>query len=305
MALIKNQINITINKKTTSKIIETKQAPESPESFNSTEAHISDETCDVQWEEQEESSPINCMSSMDIISCKPKPQKTRQIIDYYFRIVFMGVAHVGKTSIFDVFRGDDFKSNTVSSSNIDFDTKIIEINKKSVKLEIFDTCGQEKYNSLTKGYARGAHGIIFVYDFNDLNTLNDGLHMYKELADHKNNPCVIMVANKHDLAKPISTREEVYKTEDGLLMRHIIKEASREYIVHEESLIKNANKIGAIPTMVSAKTGLNIKTIFKRLAELMIDKQHQMMNEEEERINDKSVKLEVEIKEKKSSGCCS
>ncbi len=82
------------------------------------------------------------------------------------KVVLIGESAVGKTSIISRFTSNEFKSNTISTSGANFVTKnlIIEGESQTVKFEIWDTAGQEKYRSLAKVFYKNAAICILVFD---------------------------------------------------------------------------------------------------------------------------------------------
>ena len=84
---------------------------------------------------------------------------------YIFKIILIGSSGVGKSSIITRFMDQIFtQENTKSTIGVDFKTKTIEVDNKTVKLQIWDTAGQEKFRSLTKIFIKDSKIVIFVYD---------------------------------------------------------------------------------------------------------------------------------------------
>eukprot|EP01083_Nonionella_stella_P172877 594594_1 len=87
--------------------------------------------------------------------------------DYLLKVVMVGDSGVGKSSLLKRFANRDFTGDYISTIGVDFEIKTLEIDGKTVKLQIWDTAGQERFRTITSSYYRGAHGIIIVYDITD------------------------------------------------------------------------------------------------------------------------------------------
>jgi Ras-related protein Rab-18 len=90
-------------------------------------------------------------------------------LDHVFKILLIGDAGVGKSSILLQFTDGYFNENLQSTIGVDFKVKVMDAaspdgKSKRVKVTIWDTAGQERFRTLTSSYYRGAQGIILVYD---------------------------------------------------------------------------------------------------------------------------------------------
>jgi len=83
--------------------------------------------------------------------------------DEQFKLLLIGDTGVGKSSILLRFT-DDLFEDLSPTIGVDFKVKVMQVNRKKVKLTIWDTAGQERFRTLTSSYYRGAHGVILVYD---------------------------------------------------------------------------------------------------------------------------------------------
>jgi small GTP-binding protein len=80
------------------------------------------------------------------------------------KLVVVGDVSVGKSAIINCLLGQKFKENYEASVGVDFFSKTVKFKNKSLKLQIWDSAGQEKYKSLIPNYVRGSAIIFVVYD---------------------------------------------------------------------------------------------------------------------------------------------
>ncbi|KAH7302370.1 hypothetical protein KP509_23G069500 [Ceratopteris richardii] len=108
--------------------------------------------------------------------------------DYLFKLLLIGDSGVGKSCLLLRTIGVDFKICTV------------ELDSKTIKLQIWDTAGQERFRTITSSYYRGAHGIIIVYDVIDQESFNNEKHWLNEIDRYASeNVKKLLVGNKCDL----------------------------------------------------------------------------------------------------------
>ncbi|KAJ6228132.1 small gtp binding protein rab8 [Anaeramoeba flamelloides] len=104
--------------------------------------------------------------------------------DYLFKILLLGDSSVGKSSIM-------LRYTKIRTINID---------NKKVKLQIWDTAGQEKFRTIVRSYYRGTKGIILVYDITNVETFNNIKSWVKEIDTYGENvENLLLVGNKNDL----------------------------------------------------------------------------------------------------------
>jgi small GTP-binding protein len=80
------------------------------------------------------------------------------------KLVMVGDVSVGKSSIINCLLGQKFKDNYEASVGVDFFSKTVKFKNKSLKLQIWDSAGQEKYKSLIPNYVRGSAVIFVIFD---------------------------------------------------------------------------------------------------------------------------------------------
>jgi len=117
------------------------------------------------------------------------------------KIVVVGPSGVGKSCLIYSFTDGEFLPNNDCTIGVEFAMRVMAIDEgKKVKLQIWDTAGQESFRSITSNYYRGAHGALLVFDITQRNTF---LYLDGWLAELKNfcDPFVVLVGSKADLAE--------------------------------------------------------------------------------------------------------
>lgn len=120
--------------------------------------------------------------------------------DYLFKVVLIGDSGVGKSNLLSRFTRNEFNLESKSTIGVEFATKSIQTEGKTIKAQIWDTAGQERYRAITSAYYRGAVGALLVYDISKHSTFENVERWLKELRDHAEaNIVVMLVGNKSDL----------------------------------------------------------------------------------------------------------
>lgn len=120
--------------------------------------------------------------------------------DYLFKVVLIGDSGVGKSNLLSRFTRNEFNLESKSTIGVEFATRSIQVDGKTIKAQIWDTAGQERYRAITSAYYRGAVGALLVYDIAKHTTYENVERWWRELRDHADQNIVIMlVGNKSDL----------------------------------------------------------------------------------------------------------
>ncbi|XP_012485600.1 ras-related protein RABA4d [Gossypium raimondii] len=146
-----------------------------------------------------------------------------QRIDYVFKVVLIGDSAVGKSQLLARFARNEFSVDSKATIGVEFQTKTLVIDNKTVKSQIWDTAGQERYRAVTSAYYRGAVGAMLVYDMTKRQSFDNMARWLEELRGHADQNLVIMlVGNKCDLgslrAVPTEDAQEFAQRENLFFM---------------------------------------------------------------------------------------
>ena len=187
---------------------------------------------------------------------------------YEFKIILLGSISVGKTAILSRYISNEFNEKYQCTIRSEFKVKIINLNNsQQAKLNIWDTCGDEKFRAITRQYYKEAQGIILVYDISNKTTFEDIDNWIEDIRNNAPADCVIyLVGNKTDLNEK---RQVSYQ--DG-------KDKSEE--------------LGLLFNEVSAKNGDNIFLLFGNISEAILERQTNANNNNNNNNNNTDKKKE-------------
>ncbi len=151
-----------------------------------------------------------------------------------FKIITLGDSGVGKTSIINRYVNNIFSDNTSSTVGVNFSIKELYFNQQKINLKLIDTCGQEKYQSLTKAYLKNTDACFFIFAFNDKESFENIKQWMALFNDHnsiKDIP-IMLLGNKSDLQKEI----------DDDLINEFVKSNKINYLETSAKDAKNINE---------------------------------------------------------------
>lgn len=119
--------------------------------------------------------------------------------DHTIKVVLIGDSGVGKSCLISRYTDDIFEENTTTTVGIDFNIKVLYMNNKKIKLQIWDTAGQEKFRTVAGTTYRNANGLVLVYDITNRKTFESIKRWYNEVKVYCSEISVILVGNKSDL----------------------------------------------------------------------------------------------------------
>ena len=197
---------------------------------------------------------INSNTLTDLsLSCQIINEELAQY-DVSFKIIIIGDSFVGKSCLTIKAAKNVFENYYTSTVGFEFFSMLYKINSKIIRLQIWDTCGQEEYRSLIQNFYRNASLAILVYSI-DKRTSFENLEVWLNEIKSRGSPDVkiFLVGNKNDL----SENREVS-----------IEEGQKFYEDHKLNLF--------IET--SAKSGENVQELFKKAA-IALNKDHLLYKE--------------------------
>ncbi|KAJ3597622.1 hypothetical protein NHX12_001140 [Muraenolepis orangiensis] len=141
--------------------------------------------------------------------------------NFVFKLVLVGECGVGKSNLLSRFTKNQFTLDSRSTIGVEFSTQIIQLGRTSIRAQIWDTAGLERYRAITSAYYRGAVGALVIYDITKQPTYESVERWLSELYDHASPRVVVMlVGNKTDLEsnRCVTTEEAKHYAENkGLL----------------------------------------------------------------------------------------
>ena len=134
------------------------------------------------------------------------------------KVVLVGAAHTGKTSIVNQYVFGSFTHHTVSTTQPAFCQKQLNYKEKELSLEIWDTAGQERYHALSPLFYRDAEAGIVVFDLTDADSFTRAQKWISELKGARGDKIHIVIAgNKSDL---VDKRNVSVDDAQGLAQSH-------------------------------------------------------------------------------------
>ena len=122
--------------------------------------------------------------------------------EYVFKYIIIGDPSVGKSCILNQFLNNAFNEDYDITVGVEFGAKTIDLTNGKVKLQIWDTAGQDSFKSITRAYYRGAAAALICYDITCRESF-ENLHGWLEECKTNGNPemTLVLVGNKIDLAE--------------------------------------------------------------------------------------------------------
>ena len=164
-----------------------------------------------------------------------------------FKFIIIGDTGVGKSCLLLQFTDKRFQHVHDLTIGVEFGARLVNVDGKQIKLQIWDTAGQESFRSITRSYYRGAAGALLCYDITRRETFDHLASWLEDARQHANpNMTIMLVGNKSDLS-----HRRVVSFEEG-----------QEF----------ANANGLLFLETSAKSSVNVDAAFIDTAKQISDK---------------------------------
>lgn len=155
--------------------------------------------------------------------------------DYLFKLVFIGDSGVGKSALLLRFADNTYTESYTTTIGVDFKTRTLECDRKKIKLQIWDTSGQERFRTITSSYYRGSHGIVVVYDVTNEESFNNVKHWFQEVDKYAmDNVNKLLVGNKCDQSsEKVVPYDEAKELADSLGVQYMETSAKNAHNVEQ------------------------------------------------------------------------
>ena len=165
--------------------------------------------------------------------------------DSVYKVLLLGDSTVGKTCFLMRYTDNTFQDIHMSTIGLDYRLKTMTLNSgKQVKVQIWDTAGQDRFRAITKNYYKGAHGIILIYDVTNQLTFENVTNWINQIKEEASDKVTIfLVGNKID-----DEKNRKVNTEEGEKLAQDFKLKFYE---------------------TSAKIGTNVEATFKSLVQII------------------------------------
>ena len=146
-------------------------------------------------------------SSFNLSNEEAKNNTTEKIIEY--NIVLLGNSNIGKTSIFNRLSKETFSEKLLSTVGCEMAPYYIKYKNRIFRLNFFDPSGQERFQSITKGFLRHKDGVLFIFDLSDQKTFDNLKSWYKLYKEENEHVVGLLIGNKCDCERKVE--EELAK----------------------------------------------------------------------------------------------
>ena len=218
-----------------------------------------------------------------------------ELYDSSIKVIILGDSYVGKSSLINRLINNKFVELS-STLSIEYHTYIISINDYKIRMQLWDTAGQEKYNSIISNYYKGTDVAIFIYSIDKQETFENIQMWFKHLKENNEDSLNILIGNKLDMEKEgarvvsYENAENFARDNNFFLIREISCKSKEAYEI--EDIYEIFDEIGKYFYEKSKDRNNNADSISYKVSDSMrtLGEKHRIKKENE--------------KNKKKVGCC-
>ena len=177
-----------------------------------------------------------------------EPPSDSEMSTKSYKVLLLGNSYVGKTCILLRFSEDTYNDDYEVTIGLNYRIKTLNIDNNPIRMQIWDTSGEEKFKAIAKNFYRGAHGVLLIYDICEKNSFLDVKSWIEQIIENTDNDDIVMIlcGNKCDMEK------------------------ERNISRNEGENLANSYKIPFFEC--SAKENINIDEIFNTMAKNIYEK---------------------------------
>ena len=184
--------------------------------------------------------------------------------DFVIKILLLGDSEVGKSCFLMRYSDNVFVENYITTIGLDYKLKTVKLDSgKAIKVQLWDTAGQDKYRTIAKNYYKGSHGILLLYDITKITSFENIREWIRDIKEEVSEKAIIfLIGNKIDL------------TDNRKISKEKGEELAEEY---------------KIPFFeASAKSGENVDEVFKALYKKISEVYGDLEREKGSKLNKKN-----------------
>ena len=184
--------------------------------------------------------------------------------DFVIKILLLGDSEVGKSCFLMRYSDNVFVENYITTIGLDYKLKTVKLDSgKTIKVQLWDTAGQDKYRTIAKNYYKGSHGILLLYDITKMTSFENIREWIRDIKEEVSEKAIVfLIGNKIDL------------TDNRKISKEKGEELAEEY---------------KIPFFeASAKSGENVDEVFKALYKKISEVYGDLEREKGSKLNKKN-----------------
>ena len=122
-------------------------------------------------------------------------------VEFVFKILLLGDSEVGKSCFLMRYSDNVFVENYITTIGLDYKLKSVKLDSgKTIKVQLWDTAGQDKYRTIAKNYFKGSHGILLLYDVTKQSSFQNIRDWIQDIREEVSQKAIIfLIGNKIDL----------------------------------------------------------------------------------------------------------